>query len=260
MSNPPALRGLAAFLRRYREGTPDPSDETTIGNIARFRGCSQEDASERLGAIFQARSLVEGYIGREIGDEPSIRAVFSGLALDFGLSAAEANRMIPEHLTALLTHFQRWRRWGAEERQGILRQVAEIREQECQTPRDPISTPIFLKALDRFPAPEPIEAGKPTGTATEVVVPQPPVSHVVEPSSPPTPKEPCRPRDEGKFDRCVGIYMDAIFRNETPPSITEIARMAKCDKGTASRAIAPLEAKRAEVAREAARRQYGDVD
>jgi hypothetical protein len=51
------------------------------------------------------------------------------------------------------------------------------------------------------------------------------------------------PRDQGKMNRCRGIYVAALDRNEVPPTAAEIARMVGCNRGTATRAIAPWEAK-----------------
>lgn len=58
-----------------------------------------------------------------------------------------------------------------------------------------------------------------------------------------------KPRKQGKAERCVGVYMTYVNRNETPPSISEIAREVGCDPGTASRALKKYEDLRKEAAR-----------
>jgi hypothetical protein len=73
-------------------------------------------------------------------------------------------------------------------------------------------------------------------------------------------KKPRRKRNEGKAERCVGLYMAAVIRNETPPTPSEVAEKVGCNIGTACRAIAEWEAKRKELAKEDAKDLYRDAD
>lgn len=259
----PVPRNLTEFLRGFRDRTPDPGDEAAAKDIARCWGCSIEEATQRLGVIFQTRSQVESYIGREIGDESSIRLLFNHLSVDFGLLAFEVDRLHPCHLILLLNHLQRWKQWDASERQILLKHIASNREAETtSSPIDPISSRIFLKALDRFPDPDP--------EASEVATSQPPrheatTSAVPDPAANEAPDRPAakkgrRKRDEGKAERCVGIYMDAITRKLTPPTPSELAKQVGCDPGTASRAIAAWEATRMELAKDDAKSRYRHAD
>jgi hypothetical protein len=217
-------------------------------------------AETAIDLCIRARIAIETYLGRDVGDSLALSALYGRLQTDFGITPREADCLDLIHLSALLVNLNRLRNPGAASVQEILGDFARLRSEAASFPASPESMQVYIKALDRFPDPTPLETGQPIGTATKAEVPQPPASHVVEPSSPPTPAKPRRKRDEDKAKVCVGIYMDAITRSETPPSLSEIARMARCDKGTASRAIAPLEAKRAELAKEDARRRYGNVD
>jgi hypothetical protein len=63
-------------------------------------------------------------------------------------------------------------------------------------------------------------------------------------------------RDHGKDDKCVGIYLKYLERNETPPGPTEIARRVGCHPSTACRVIKKWEDKRREMAKEDARKRY----
>jgi len=53
-----------------------------------------------------------------------------------------------------------------------------------------------------------------------------------------------QPRNQDKATRCLGAYIDAMGRGETPPTPSELAKRFDCSTGTASRAIKPYEDKR----------------
>ena len=63
-----------------------------------------------------------------------------------------------------------------------------------------------------------------------------------------------RPRDRDIATKCLGAYIEAAARGDTPPTATELAKQFGCNKGTASRAIKKLEDKR----KAAARGEYED--
>jgi hypothetical protein len=58
------------------------------------------------------------------------------------------------------------------------------------------------------------------------------------------------PRDKGFDDKCRGVYLGYLERNETPPTATAIAKKVGCSASTACRAIKPYEDKRKEHAKE----------
>ena len=83
----------------------------------------------------------------------------------------------------------------------------------------------------------------------------------VEPESvvagPSRPAKARRKRNQGKAERCVGLYMDAVGRNETPPTPSELAREVGCNVATASRAIRKWEETRTAFAKKAASERRG---
>jgi hypothetical protein len=92
----------------------------------------------------------------------------------------------------------------------------------------------------------------------------PEILHIIESAGIPWPPDrpkrlfPRGARDGSKTADCQGHYLAFIARGETAPTATEIADHVGCSIGTASRAIAVLEAKRDEYAREDAESQYRD--
>jgi hypothetical protein len=99
-----------------------------------------------------------------------------------------------------------------------------------------------------------------TDRSTPSSQPTPPLdtAQPVVPKQSPSPetesrKNARRRRDEGKDDRCVGVYLKYLESNETPPGPTVIAAEVGCHPSTASRAIKKWEDKRLEMAQEAAR-------
>jgi hypothetical protein len=100
-----------------------------------------------------------------------------------------------------------------------------------------------------------------TGEKSPVYIPpDPPGTEAPPDPRDSTPKRAPRKRDEGKADRCVGIYMAAIDRGETPPTPTEIARQVGCSVSTVSRATKRWEARRTAEAREDAKGRYRRAD
>ncbi len=79
----------------------------------------------------------------------------------------------------------------------------------------------------------------------------PPPSRTVEAIDPtPAPIAASRPpRGQDKAIRCIGLYVDALERGETPPTPSELARQVGCNPGTASRAVGRWEAGRREDAK-----------
>ncbi|WP_169981222.1 hypothetical protein [Tautonia rosea] len=107
----------------------------------------------------------------------------------------------------------------------------------------------FLKAkapeVSANPAPDPIPPGTdPTPEAAPQGARKPRTRH--------------RPRNQGKADQCVGVYLGYLERNECPPGPTEIAAEVGCSVATASRAIQRWEEKRKAMARDEARGRYRD--
>lgn len=154
-------RSLASFLRAYRHypSPPDEAIEAMIRLVAEGNGIPRDEAIWRRDMIDRTRAAVEHYIGREIGDDLTVRLFMGRLDVDFGIGPVDADRLIPIHLVCLLVHFARWKSATGPAVQDVLRPVAMLKRLEESTPTDPHSTPVFLKALAAFPAPDP----EPTG-------------------------------------------------------------------------------------------------
>ena len=146
-------QNLSSFLAGFRDGRHHPTSPAAIQKIARQEGCSIEFASKMLDAISLIRSNIEYYIGGEVGDALSISRLYAKLSVDFGLSPADCDNLHPNLLSMMLVYLQRWREWGAEERQDVLARIDDMRRSDLSS-FAPAASAAFLKALVKFPVPE----------------------------------------------------------------------------------------------------------
>jgi hypothetical protein len=248
-------RSLYTLAEAFRSGISWPPSEEHLGYLV-AQGLQPDKACQWVELAVRTRGAIEVYLGQPFGDDPSVRLLYGRLANDFGISPSEADRLNGLHLATLLVQWSRWRNGPSSAVQDVLHHVATIKRTTRSAPFDPVSTPVFLKALDRFPAPEALEVATHLPPKPEATTSPKPESEANEEPDPPATKQAPRKRNEGKAERCLGIYMDAINRNVTPPTPSELAKQVGCSPGTASRAIAAWEATRKEFAKDGAKSRY----
>lgn len=259
-------RSLAAFIRAFRVERNWPPPDADVQAVVETFGHSNRGAMLCLEWIEATRAAIETYLGREIGDDLSVRLLFGRLQVDFGIGPGDADRLTPIHLSTLLVHLTRWKGATGTACQDTLRQVASIKRAEEVSPSNPEASRVFLKALSAFPDPEPEEAYQSAASRPGFVSATPADSAIVESlilsdeeSTPvastssklePAPRESSSPRNQGKRDRCLGDYITAVTHGEVPPTPTGLARRHGCSVSTASRAIKGHEDKRKAFAKE----------
>jgi hypothetical protein len=116
-----------------------------------------------------------------------------------------------------------------------------------ESPPEPSASNRPTSSAERAISSESQPHATPLGTGTPGVNP---------PKTGRQPRPKRRKRNEGKSDRCVGVYVAYLERNQLPPSPTEIAAQVGCAVGTASRAIKRWEDKRKGIAQEDGRERH----